>query len=59
MLILCTGKSCLSRMAEGFLRLSDSVLEVFSASSVHPLAVKESSVALLCSHIRSSQDENR
>ena len=46
-------------MAEGFLRLSDSVLEVFSASSVHPLAVKESSVALLCSHIRSSQDENR
>lgn len=44
-LILCTGNSCRSQMAEGFLRAFDSSLEVFSAgtkpaASVHPLAVK-------------------
>jgi arsenate reductase (thioredoxin) len=44
-LILCTGNSCRSQMAEGFLRSFDSSLEVFSAgtkpvASVHPLAVK-------------------
>ncbi|TLU53628.1 MAG: arsenate reductase ArsC [Chlorobium sp.] len=44
-LILCTGNSCRSQMAEGFLRSFDSSLEVFSAGtkpsqSVHPLAVK-------------------
>ncbi|ABL64523.1 arsenate reductase ArsC [Chlorobium phaeobacteroides] len=44
-LILCTGNSCRSQMAEGFLRSFDPELEVFSAgtspaSSVHPLAVQ-------------------
>jgi len=44
-LILCTGNSCRSQMAEGFLRSFDKSLEVFSAGtkpteSVHPLAVK-------------------
>jgi arsenate reductase (thioredoxin) len=44
-LILCTGNSCRSQMAEGFLRSFDSSLEVFSAGtkpaeSVHLLAVK-------------------
>ena len=44
-LILCTGNSCRSQMAEGFLRSFDPELEVFSAgtrpaSSVHPLAVR-------------------
>lgn len=44
-LILCTGNSCRSQMAEGFLRSFDSSLEVYSAgtkpaATVHPLAVK-------------------
>ena len=44
-LILCTGNSCRSQMAEGFLRSFDTSLQVFSAGtkpadSVHPLAVK-------------------
>ena len=44
-LILCTGNSCRSQMAEGFLRSFDSALVVFSAGtkpaeSVHPIAVK-------------------
>ncbi len=44
-LILCTGNSCRSQMAEGFLRSFDKSLDVFSAgtkpaASVHPLAVK-------------------
>lgn len=34
-LILCTGNSCRSQMAEGFLRSFDSRLEVFSAGT-HP-----------------------
>jgi arsenate reductase len=43
-LILCTGNSCRSQMAEGFLRSFDPELEVFSAgtkpaAAVHPLAV--------------------
>lgn len=43
-LILCTGNSCRSQMAEGFLRSFDSELDVFSAGTkpaekVHPLAV--------------------
>ena len=43
-LVLCTGNSCRSQMAEGFLRSFDSRLGVFSAGTypairVHPLAV--------------------
>lgn len=43
-LILCTGNSCRSQMAEGFLKSFDPALEVFSAGtapadSVHPKAV--------------------
>lgn len=44
-LILCTGNSCRSQMAEGFLKAFDSDLEVYSAgtspsSAVHPKAVQ-------------------
>ena len=44
-LILCTGNSCRSQMAEGFLKAFDSSLEVYSAgtnpsSRVHPKAVQ-------------------
>jgi len=43
-LILCTGNSCRSQMAEGFLKSFDDKLEVFSAgtnpsSAVHPKAI--------------------
>ena len=44
-LILCTGNSCRSQMAEGFLKSFDSELEVYSAGTkpaekVNPFAVK-------------------
>ena len=44
-LILCTGNSCRSQMAEGYLKSFDNRLEVFSAgtepgSSVHPRAIQ-------------------
>lgn len=44
-LILCTGNSCRSQMAEGFLKSFDNNLEVFSAgtkpsSQVHPKAIQ-------------------
>ena len=44
-LILCTGNSCRSQMAEGFLKEFDKDLEVFSAGThpaheVHPLAIQ-------------------
>lgn len=44
-LILCTGNSCRSQMAEGFLKSFDSELEVYSAgtnpsSHVHPKTVQ-------------------
>jgi len=44
-LILCTGNSCRSQMAEGFLKSFNPELEVFSAgtnpsSQVHPKAVQ-------------------
>ena len=44
-LILCTGNSCRSQMAEAFLKSFDSELEVYSAGTnpsaqVHPLAVQ-------------------
>lgn len=43
-LILCTGNSCRSQMAEGFLKSFDKELEVFSAGTnpalhVHPKAI--------------------
>ena len=43
-LILCTGNSCRSQMAEGFLKAFDPDLEVYSAgtnpsSEVHPKAI--------------------
>ena len=44
-LILCTGNSCRSQMAEGFLKSFDPELEVYSAGTspsgrVHPKAVR-------------------
>ncbi|HOJ18227.1 MAG TPA: arsenate reductase ArsC [Ignavibacteriaceae bacterium] len=53
-LILCTGNSCRSQMAEGFMKSFDDTLEVFSAGTnpsdrVHPKAVqvmKESGIDL-------------
>jgi arsenate reductase len=44
-LILCTGNSCRSQMAEGFLKSFDPGLEVYSAGTnpsdrIHPLAVQ-------------------
>ena len=44
-LILCTGNSCRSQMAEGFIKSFDKNLEVFSAgtkpsSQVHPKAIQ-------------------
>jgi len=44
-LILCTGNSCRSQMAEGFLKFFDPALEVFSAGTnpsenIHPKAVQ-------------------
>ncbi len=44
-LILCTGNSCRSQMAEGFLKSLDNSLQVYSAGTdpainVHPAAVK-------------------
>ena len=44
-LILCTGNSCRSQMAEGYLKSFDESMEVFSAgtkpsSQVHPNAIK-------------------
>ena len=44
-LVLCTGNSCRSQMAEGFLRSFDPALEVYSAGThpaerTHPIAVR-------------------
>jgi arsenate reductase len=44
-LIICTGNTCRSQMAEGFLKSFDETLDVFSAGtkaeqSVNPFAVK-------------------
>jgi arsenate reductase len=63
-LILCTGNSCRSQMAEGFLRSFDSELDVFSAgtypaSRVHPCAIavmKEAGIDI-SSHSPKSVDQ--
>ena len=44
-LILCTGNTCRSQMAEGFLKAMDPSLEVYSAGTepgerVHPVAIE-------------------
>ncbi len=44
-LILCTGNTCRSQMAEGFLKATDPSLEVYSAGTepgerVHPVAIE-------------------
>ena len=44
-LVLCTGNSCRSQMAEGFLKSFDKNLEVYSAGTkpstqVHPKAIQ-------------------
>lgn len=44
-LIICTGNTCRSQMAEGFLKSFDTILEVYSAGTVaedkvNPFAVK-------------------
>jgi len=44
-LILCTGNSCRSQMAEGFLKSFDPTLDVYSAGTapsgaVHPMAIQ-------------------
>lgn len=59
-LILCTGNSCRSQMAEGYLRSFDSRLEVRSAGSrpaeqVNPYAVRvmaEAGIDLSCARAR-------
>jgi arsenate reductase len=63
-LILCTGNSCRSQMAEGFLKSFDSSLEVFSAGTfpatrVHPRAIavmKEAGIDI-SSHSPKSVDQ--
>ncbi len=60
-LILCTGNSCRSQMAEGFLKSLDHTLEVFSAGTkpgekVHPIAIlvmKEEGIDLSHRHPKS------
>ena len=46
-LILCTGNSCRSQMAEGFLKLFDSELEVFSAGTIPAEKVNQNSVIVM------------
>ncbi len=46
-LILCTGNSCRSQMAEGFLKSFDSELEVFSAGTLPADKVNPNSVFVM------------
>ena len=46
-LILCTGNSCRSQMAEGFLKSFDSELEVFSAGTVPAEKVNPNSIIVM------------
>lgn len=49
-LVLCTGNSCRSQMAEGFLKSFDSELEVFSAG-VNPATVVSSKAVKVMAEI--------
>ena len=46
-LILCTGNSCRSQMAEGFLKSFDSELEVFSAGTIPAEKINPNSVMVM------------
>ncbi len=46
-LILCTGNSCRSQMAEGFLKSFDSELDVFSAGTIPAEKVNPNSVIVM------------
>ncbi|MDP2209430.1 MAG: arsenate reductase ArsC [Bacteroidota bacterium] len=46
-LILCTGNSCRSQMAEGFLKSLDEKLEVFSAGTNPASAVNQNAVRVM------------
>ena len=46
-LILCTGNSCRSQMAEGFLKSFDSELEVFSAGTIPAEKVNPNSIIVM------------
>ncbi len=46
-LILCTGNSCRSQMAEGFLKSFDNELEVFSAGKIPAEKVNPNSVIVM------------
>ena len=46
-LILCTGNSCRSQMAEGYLKSFDSELEVFSAGTIPAEKVNPNSVIVM------------
>jgi arsenate reductase (thioredoxin) len=46
-LILCTGNSCRSQMAEGILRALDPTIEVFSAGTVPAAAVHPKAITVM------------
>jgi len=46
-LILCTGNSCRSQMAEGFLRLMDPSLQVFSAGTKPEKEVNQKAIKVM------------
>lgn len=46
-LILCTGNSCRSQMAQGFLRSFDPRLQVFSAGTEPALQINQKAVAVM------------
>ena len=63
-LILCTGNSCRSQMAEGFLRSIDDELEVYSAGTMPELIINPNAVEVMkelgidiSSHYPKSVDE--
>ncbi len=47
LLILCTGNSCRSQMAEGFLRSFDTNLEVFSAGTAPSQSVNSNAIKVM------------